>query len=456
MSVEEELVLEREKNKKLQMELQFYQRFDAVSGLYNRVTFYSQTKTMLMENCEKRFVMLRMDIERFKVINELWGRAEGDHLLRYIGNMLRSALCSKSNVTFGRTEADIFYICFLYTEKAVNDMISYIEKILEEYKVDFRIVPYFGLYIIVNHDMPINLMCDRTNLAIRTIKGNYMKRVAYYDDNLRKTMLWEQEIINQMGNALSNEEFQIYLQPKCDIQSGRPVGAEALVRWSHPERGVLSPADFIPIFEKNRFIIKLDFYVWEQTCMLLRRWIDEGKRPHPISVNVSRINLHNPKLCDILIELIETYQIPPSLLELEITESAYVDNQKRLVGVIENLQAYGFVVLMDDFGSGYSSLNMLKEAVVDILKLDLVFLTGDDKQNRGGNILASVMNMAGWLNLSVIAEGVETKEQAEFLRSIGCQVAQGYYYAKPMPIKDYETYLLQGADNSSRLYTAKA
>lgn len=432
---------ERENSKRLKQELEFYRRYDSVSGLYNRATFYTETTKMLLNNRQKRFVMLRMDMERFKVINELWGRKEGDKLLRYIGDNLREKLSKESYITFARTEADIFYLCFLYSEENVTKMISYIETILSKYQIDFRIIPYFGLYIIMNHDMPINLMCDRTNLAIRTIKGNYMKRVAYYDDTLRKEMLWEQEIINQMGHALEEGQFEVYLQPQCNIQSGRPISAEALVRWIHPEKGMISPNEFIPIFERNGFIMKLDAYVWEQVCILLRKWINDGWDPHPISVNVSRINLYNPKLCDILIALVEKYELPPSLLELEITESAYADNQNLLIEIMEQLQKYGFTVLMDDFGSGYSSLNMLKEAVVDMLKLDLVFLSGKDKFDRGGNILASIVRMAKWLNLSVIAEGVETKQQADFLRSVGCYIAQGYYYARPMPVKDYETYL---------------
>ena len=455
VKMEDELKLEKEKNKRLQKELQFYRRFDAVSGLYNRITFYTETSTMLINNRQNRFVLVRMDIERFKIINELCGREEGDRLLRYIGEKLREKLTFYNNVTFGRSEADIFYMCFPYSKESLDDIIAYIDKILKDYKIDLEIVPYFGVYIIMNPDMPINLMCDRSNLAIRSIKGNYMKRVAFYDDNMRKAMFWEQEIINQMGTALSQKQFEIYLQPQCNIESGKPISAEALVRWNHPERGIISPGEFIPIFEKNRFIMKLDYYVWEQACILLRRWMDEGKRPHPISVNVSRINLHNPKLCDIIIELVEKYKIPPKLLELEITETAYSDNDKLLTSIIETLQNYGFKVLMDDFGSGYSSLNMLKETVVDVLKLDLAFLSGDNKKDRGGNILASVIGMAKWLDLSVVAEGVETEEQANFLLSIGCVIAQGYYYAKPMPIVEYENYLNQSYENSTNLVVAK-
>lgn len=447
VKIEEELKLEKEKNKRLEKELKFYRRFDVVSGLYNRVTFHIETSEMLMNNRLKRFALLRMDIERFKVINELWGREEGDRLLRYIGEKLRQKLLSYNNGTFGRSEADIFYLCFPYTRENLNDIVSYIDRILREYKMDFQIIPYFGVYIILNHDMPINLMCDRSNLALRSIKGNYMKRVAYYDENMRQAMFWEQEMINQMGSALSKQQFEIYLQPQCDIKTGQPVSAEALVRWNHPEKGIISPGEFIPIFEKNQFIMKLDYYVWEHTCMLLRRWMDEERQVHPISVNVSRINLHNPKFCKIIKELVDKYEIPPKMLELEITETAYSDNQIRLTRIIEQLQSYGFKVLMDDFGSGYSSLNMLKETVVDVLKLDLAFLYGDNKKNRGENILASVIRMAKWMDLAVIAEGVETKEQADFLQEIGCVIAQGYYYARPMPVAEYENYLEQRKKN---------
>ncbi|MEG1992638.1 MAG: diguanylate cyclase, partial [Acetivibrio sp.] len=194
VELRQELLLEEKKCKSLKLELEFYKRYDTVSGLYNRTTFYAETKKMLHDNRQMQFVMLRMDIERFKIINELWGREEGDKLLRYIGDKLRYKLSMNPLITFGRTEADIFYICFVYSEDNDMKMIDYIEKILSEYEIDFEIVPYFGMYVIKNHDMPINLMCDRTNLAIRTIKGNYINRYAYYDDKLRKAMLWEQEI----------------------------------------------------------------------------------------------------------------------------------------------------------------------------------------------------------------------------------------------------------------------
>uniref|UniRef100_UPI003AB2AEB0 EAL domain-containing protein n=1 Tax=Selenobaculum sp. TaxID=3074374 RepID=UPI003AB2AEB0 len=243
------------------------------------------------------------------------------------------------------------------------------------------------------------------------------------------------------NSALESGQFEFYLQPKCSIDTGNIVGAEALVRWRHPMKGLISPGKFIPVFEKNGFILKLDVYIWESVCKLLRQWIDEGRQPMPISVNVSRINLYNPKLCDILIGLVEKYQLEPYLLELELTESAYTENEKLLVSIIERLRGYGFRILMDDFGSGYSSLNILKNLPVDVLKIDLHFLGGSDKFNRGGNILTSVVRMAKWMALPVIVEGVETREQVDFLCSIACTTAQGYYFSPPIPVLDYEKML---------------
>ena len=211
-----------------------------------------------------------------------------------------------------------------------------------------------------------------------------------------------------------------------------------LVRWIDPERGMILPGDFIPVFEQNGFIMKLDYYVWEKTCQLLRRWLDEGRNPYPISVNVSRVSLYNPRLAEVLGDLVKQYDIPPRLLQLELTESAYTTNQQSTKAIMSTLQQMGFCILMDDFGSGYSSLNVLKDIEVDVLKIDMKFLSNTENEARSENILAAVVRMAKWLNLPVIAEGVERKEQVLFLRSIGCEFVQGYYFAKPMPVEDFE------------------
>lgn len=424
----------------LQEQLKYNEDYDALTGIYSKKKFYEETTKLLLKYIEDKFVMLRFDIAKFKIINEFYGKSEGDELLKYIAKKIKQGFCS-DKCTFTRLDADIFYICFLYSEENLKKFVEYIEKILKQYDLDFEIIPSFGAYIIENNKIPIDLICDRANLAVKTVKGNYMKRLALYDEALRMDLIKEQEIINDMNIALIQNQFKVYLQPKCDIQTGKIIGAEALVRWLHPEKGLIPPNNFIPIFERNGFIMRLDAYVWETVCKLIRDWLDLGKKLIPISVNLSRINLYNPKLCDILINLVEKYDIPVKLFELEITESAYTENQQALINVMKRLQNYGFTIMMDDFGSGYSSLNMLKDIPVDVLKIDMRFLVGLNKGGRGGSILSSVVRMAKWLNISVVAEGIETKEQASFLQSIGCTVGQGFYFQKPMPISEFEDYL---------------
>lgn len=298
--------------------------------------------------------------------------------------------------------------------------------------------------MIEDHNQPVNIMCDRANLAAESIKGNYAKRCAYYQDSYRTSILKEQEILDDMQAAFRESQFEIFLQPKCSLLDGSVTGFEALARWNHPKKGYVSPDEFIPIFEHNGCIQRLDFYIWDRACEIIRNWTNEGKEALPISVNVSRVDFYNPQLCQLIVGLTKMHNIEPSLLKLEITETAYTDNPKQLCDVIIQLQEHGFTILMDDFGSGYSSLNMLKDIPVDVLKIDLNFLSGEGNTGRGANILSSVIRMAKRLKLPVIAEGVETKEQADFLRSIACQSAQGYYFYKPMNI-----------DSISKLYDGK-
>ncbi|MEG2456014.1 MAG: EAL domain-containing protein, partial [Oscillospiraceae bacterium] len=228
------------------------------------------------------------------------------------------------------------------------------------------------------------------------------------------------------------------MQPQYNIHTKLPCGAEALVRWIHPTRGLLTPEKFISLFERNGFITKLDYYVWEQACRLLRGWKALGYKPFPLSVNISRVNLYNPNLVEMLVELVGRYELEPELLKLEITESAYSDNPATMKKVVAQLQGHGFVVMMDDFGSGYSSLALLKDIEIDVLKIDMQFLSVSDFPGRGENIIASVIRMAKWLGIPVIAEGAKTAQQVDFLRSVGCDYAQGYYYAQPMPVEEYE------------------
>ena len=244
-----------------------------------------------------------------------------------------------------------------------------------------------------------------------------------------------------MEDALADNQFFVYLQPKYRIKDENLVGAEALVRWIHPELGFQAPDKFIPLFEKNGFITKLDQYIWDKTCALIREWDDKGHTPISVSVNVSRADIYNADLADILIEIVEKYDLAPSRLHLEITESAYTENPKQIIDTVSHLRELGFIIEMDDFGSGYSSLNMLNEMPIDILKLDMKFIQNETAKPNSQGILQFIIDLARWMHVSVVAEGVETKEQLKRLSEIGCDYVQGYYFAKPMPQAEFEKLL---------------
>lgn len=271
------------------------------------------------------------------------------------------------------------------------------------------------------------------------VKRLYGKNISIYDDSFRSSLLREQQILDSMEHALTEHQFQIYYQPKYDINTERISGAEALVRWIHPELGFLSPGEFIPLFEKNGFITKVDFYVWEQTCKDLLRWKNKGSLSIPVSVNISRADFTIPDLADRIKDLVDRYCIDRELLHLEITESVYMDEPQSIIQTINTLRANGFKIEMDDFGSGYSFLNMFSELSIDVLKLDMKFIQKNSQNKR--NILGFIISLSKWMNLTTIAEGVETQEHVDKLRRFGCDYVQGYFYAKPMPVTEFEHYL---------------
>ena len=287
-------------------------------------------------------------------------------------------------------------------------------------------------------------MCDRAVIAQRTVKGSYFDRVATYDPGMRAALIREREVVAGIEAALRDDCIELFLQPKCNMRTGKIVGAEALARWRHPERGIVAPGEFIPLLERNGLVRSLDLRVWEKSAAWVRSLMDQGIRPVPVSVNVSRADIYLMDVSAELHALVERYGIDPSLIEVEITESAYSERPDRIVAAFDALAERGFTVLMDDFGSGYSSLNMLKDINVDVLKIDMRFLDRDDRRSK--DIMESVIRMARWLDLPVIAEGVETREQVNFLLDVGCSYAQGYYYARPMEVAAFESMLADGSN----------
>lgn len=426
-------------------ELRYLAEFDALTGIYSKAKFFDVTRAMLHASPTERFAFFRIDIERFQLVNSFYGTETGDSLLRFAAQKLRESVAAFGRGTYGRMEADVFAVCIPYTgEREAIALIERYKAELGRFELNFNLTPTCGIYVIRDKQEELSMMMDKAGLAAKRVKGNYIKNYAFYEEEMSRALEEEQEITNKMAQALSRGEFEIYFQPKYNLSTNRPEGAEALARWMDPLRGKTLPGVFIPIFERNGFVAHLDYYVWERVCALLRRWLDKGLNPSPISVNVSRVNIYTADLVERICSLTKKYDIPNRLLQLELTESAYTDNPKVIMETMKSLQEKGFLILMDDFGSGYSSLNVLKNMEVDIMKLDMKFLSDADVPGRGEKIISSVVRMAKWLGIPVIAEGAEKQEQVEFLREIGCEYVQGYYFARPMPEDEYEALIAQG------------
>ena len=414
-------------------------QYDRLTGLYSKEFFYRKVRESLDENPDQEYTIVCMNIENFKLYNDSFGREAGDRLLRESAASMMSWLGEDG--ICGRYSADRF-MCLMEKNQEKSDREFFFSEVHSErsQNVD-NVVVKWGVYEIIDRSVPVEQMCDRVLLAADSIKGQYNQFYAVYDDNLRGKLLREKAIADVMETALAEEQFIVYLQPKYSLSDNRMVGAEALVRWIHPEWGFMSPGEFIPLFEKNGFIPCLDRYVWEKVCVYLRDWQEKGYPVMPVSVNVSRADVYQSHLVDTLSEMVQKYGIDPSCLHLEITESAYTDNPDQIISTVEELHRRGFVIEMDDFGSGYSSLNMLSQMTLDILKLDMKFIQNELAKPAAQSILNDIISMAHRMSFRVVAEGVETKEQTERLREIGCDYVQGYYFAKPMPYTEYEELL---------------
>lgn len=414
-------------------------KFDALTGLYSKEFFYTSVKERLQEDPDGEYCIVCSNIENFKLVNDIFGIREGDRLLQETAQLMQNMVGDEGFC--GRLSADRF-LCFQKKGMEQYDRQHFGKLDLSLSSLMKSIIMRWGIYEITDRSVSVEQMCDRAMLAADSIRGKYSRYFAVYDDKLRAALLREKMITDSMEKALAEKQFTVYLQPKYGLQKETIVGAEALVRWFHPEFGLISPGEFIPIFEKNGFIQKLDMYIWRMTCSLISKWKQEGLSVLPVSVNVSRADLFMDDPVSVFVNLVREFQIRPSDLHLEITESAYADNTEIIVSTVRQLREKGFIIELDDFGSGYSSLNTLSAMPVDILKLDLKFVHGEIEKPEENSILNDVITMAHRMHLRVVAEGVETANQAERLRMIGCDYVQGYYFSAPLPIRDYESLLL--------------
>ena len=418
---------------------------DALTRIYTKDYFIDHAGRLYRENPDTEFCLVELEVNRLTMINDMYGLGEGDRVLKTIANVLSDIFRDVRFSLISRLQSDLFAFTCPFDKALLESYINRIEENIKILSFDLSVdlLLSFGVYLVKDRELSITSMCERANLALRSIKGNYIQHVGFFSESMRDKAVEEVEITAKMNAALLNKEFHVYFQPKHSLDDERIVGAEALVRWITPEKGIVPPDKFIPIFEENGFIMKLDAFVWEETCRFISEYQAQGIDIPPISVNVSQVDLYNPNLVDTLVGLTKKYAIDPKMLKLEFTESAYTESTQQMLGVMEKFHEHGMEIDMDDFGSGYSALNVLKDVPVDGLKIDLKFLsqTDEDNSSKAKRILAAVIHMAKWLGIPAIVEGVETVAQIEHLKSLGCTMVQGFYYARPMPEGDFVSYI---------------
>ncbi len=397
-----------------------------------RLRRFRRNVNHLIITSEKGIAFIQFDIRKFKIINDLYGEKFGDAVLDFIKNELKE--CCNEEQFFINLRSDVFMVVTEYTEE--DELVTFIQQLnarINSYK-DVKLQMSYGVYTVEDKKMELRQMEDRAAMARRAAKENILTNILFYKEQFKELLYNRKFIDENMQAAITERQFKMYLQPKYSIAKNEIIGAEALVRWVHPERGMIYPDQFIPIIEENGFIKKVDYYIWEEACRFIKKCEDAGITSCPISVNVSRIHLHDNECIMALTDMIKRNGIPKKMLELEITESAH-DQQISLKAL--QLKEEGFTLLMDDFGSGYSSLSILLETPFDLIKLDRKFMENMMISNKGRLILEQVVTMADKLNLGLLAEGVETREQVNLLKNIGCDQVQGYYYAKPMPEEEF-------------------
>lgn len=410
---------------------------DALTGLLTRDAFYSETEKILKSDPNSQYYMICTNIKNFKLVNDLFGSEKGDEFLKEFAKKLKNT--QYKTILTGRITGDRFAILLNKTEVDEVDALQKIKELEKfTFSLNYKLHIFVGIYKITDINENVSSMFDKAVLAIKNISENYSVNVAYYDNDLLSILKKNREVINAFNDALNNNHFKMYLQPQVRCSDEKVVGAEALVRWE-TEKGVIhSPASFIKILEDNGLIHELDKFIWEQAAQLLQKWQLLGI-DHHISVNVSTRDFYLIPLYETFTSLVTKYGIPPQKLKLEITETALVHDLKRHKQIITDLQKFGFTIEMDDFGSGYSSLTILKNISINILKIDMMFLSKTKHKERSKKILESVIKMAQKLGIKIIVEGVEDKEQAEFLRNLNCDFFQGYLYSKPITVANFES-----------------
>ena len=420
---------------------------DPLTNLYNRGFFLEYADQIHRYHPQWRMDAIVINIERFHSVNELNGRAFGNSVLRALGSAIQDYLAGTDGIAC-RMEADQFCIYCLHCED-YHAVFSRFQQALNDLSTSVAIRLRMGVCPGDDNASPAVLF-DRARTACNMVRGSYKTHLMVYDEDIRRKELYSQRLLNDLRRAVEEKQFVVFYQPKYDIQCHPPRlnSAEALVRWKHPELGMVSPGDFIPLFEQNGLIHVVDEYVWETAAHQIAVWCGKYGITLPLSVNLSRTEVFDPELEKTLLHLISSNALNAKDLKLEVTESAYTDDSEQLVAVIQRLRDLGFEIEMDDFGSGYSSLNTISSLPIDVLKMDMKFIQNVDEDTRNFRLIELILDIAGYLGVPVVAEGVETAHQMNLLKAAGCDYVQGYYFSRPLPAEEFEKLIIKELEAS--------
>ena len=410
---------------------------DPITGGNNWQYFLRMSEKLLKKKNKYNYAVIHLRMEKYRNYCTCYGVQEGEELVESFANTLRIKV-GRHEIAAHHEKADFALLLSYESPEELEGRITSLLHALNQTRPDQRFYFSVGICEVKEEQMDPGINYNFAGVARSTISIESEKRIAWYTEKMQENSLWERKVEDDMEHALANKEFQVYLQPKYSTCEETLAAAEALVRWIHPTEGFIPPGRFIPIFEKNGFIIQLDDYMITEVARQQAKWMSEGKTLVPISVNVSRAHFTKEDLAEHICELVDQFNVPHNVIELELTESAFFDDKEVLLRTLMKLKQYGFEISMDDFGAGYSSLNSLKELPLDIVKLDAEFFRGTDEFNRGKLIIEETISLAKRLNMRIVAEGIETREQVDFLADQNCDLIQGYYFAKPMPISEFE------------------
>ncbi|MBQ5676589.1 MAG: EAL domain-containing protein, partial [Lachnospiraceae bacterium] len=411
---------------------------DMITGGNNWLYFEKRGEKLLKKkSASSEYAVIHLKMRKYRSFCTCFGVKEGEVLIEKLYYALKRNLARKEVMAYKENASFGLLLCYkdeLQLCQRLEKMMEMLDKVLPNMNLYFSV----GVYKVQRKERDLDQLYNNALLACDMLGEENENKIVFFDVEMNKRRMWERKVEDDMDKALAHHEFQVYLQPKISASEETLAGAEALVRWIHPKEGFIPPNKFIPIFERNGFILKLDDYMLEEIAKQQASWIAEGRKIVPISVNISRAHFAKEDLAEHICRIVDKYQVPHQVIELELTESAFFDDKEILLQTVKKLREAGFIVSMDDFGAGYSSLNSLKELQLDVLKLDADFFRGTDTQERGMLIVSEVIDMAKKLNMKIVAEGIESRDQVDFLVEQECDLIQGYYFAKPMPISDFE------------------